>query len=230
MEPKNTIKQWAKDDRPREKLLAIGSNNLSNSELLAILIHNGTPKKSALDLAKEILKLGNDNLNELGKLTIKDLTNIKGIGEAKAVTVAAALELGRRRQDGSIPEKEFCRTSDDIANFLRERLKDYAHEVFAAIYLNQAARIISFDIISQGGITATIADPRIILKKALEKNAVSIIISHNHPSGNLTPSKADEKLTQKMKEAASYLDIKLLDHIIVSESGHFSFANSGLLD
>ena len=109
-------------------------------------------------------------------------------------------------------------------------MKDYAHEVFAAIYLNQAARIISFDIISQGGITATIADPRIILKKALEKNAVSIIISHNHPSGNLTPSKADEKLTQKMKEAASYLDIKLLDHIIVSESGHFSFANSGLLD
>lgn len=230
MEPKNTIKQWAKDDRPREKFLAIGASHLSNSELLAILIHNGTSKKSAVDLAKEILKLGNDNLNELGKLSIKDLTKVKGIGEAKAVTIAAALELGRRRQSGALPEKEIYRASGELASFLRERLKDYQHEVFAVVYLNRGARIISFDILSEGGITGTVADARIIMKKALEKNAVSLVLTHNHPSGNLNPSKADEDLTKKISKAAAYFDIKVLDHIIVSETGYYSFADSGLLD
>lgn len=229
MDAKNTIKNWAKDDRPREKLLSIGSQNLSNSELIAILIHNGTPKKSAVDVAKEILVLGNNNLNELGKLTIKDLMKVKGVGEAKAITIAAALELGRRRQQGALPEKDIFKNPKEIASFLKERLKDYKHEVFAVIYLNRAGKIISFDIISEGGITGTVADPRVILKRALEKNAVGIILSHNHPSGSLKPSKADETLTQKIKEAARFLDIEVLDHVIVSEAGYYSFADDGLL-
>lgn len=229
MESKNTIKHWAKDDRPREKLLSIGSNNLSNSELLAILIHNGTPKKSAVDVAKEILNLGNNNLNELGKLTIKDLMKVKGIGEAKAITIAAALELGRRRQQGALPEYEQFNRPQDIAAFLKERLKDYQHEVFAVIYLNRASKIISFDIVSEGGITGTVADPRVILKRAIEKNAVSIILSHNHPSGSLKPSNADTILTEKIRQAALLFDIQVLDHVIVSDAGYYSFADDGLL-
>ena len=229
MESKNTIKQWAKDDRPREKLLTIGANCLSDSELLAILIHNGTRQKSALDLGKEILQLGDNNLNELGRLTIKQLTKVKGIGEAKAITIAAALELGRRRQMGSLPEKNVITTSKEIAAFLKERLKDYQHEVFAVIYLNRANKIISFDIISEGGITGTVADPRVILKHALEKNAVGLILSHNHPSGSLKPSKADEYLTAKIKQGAAFLDIRVLDHLIVSDAGYYSFSDDGLL-
>lgn len=229
MEPKNTIKQWAIDDRPREKLAAIGADKMSNSELLAILIHNGTANRSAVDIAREVLQLGSNNLNELGKLSIKQLTKIKGIGDAKAVTIAAALELGRRRQMGSLPEKDVIRTGKDIAAFLKERLKDYQHEVFAVIYLNQAHKVISFEIVSTGGITGTVADPRVILKNALERNAVSIVLSHNHPSGSLKPSRADEFLTEKIKKAAYLLDISVLDHIIVSEAGYYSFADSGAL-
>ncbi|MGC4231765.1 MAG: DNA repair protein RadC [Niabella sp.] len=229
MKPKNTIKQWSKDDRPREKLLSIGACNLSNSELLAILIHNGTRQKSAVDLSKEVLRLGNNNLNELGTLSIKQLIQVKGIGEAKAITIAAALELGRRRQTGSLPNKDIIVTSRDIAMFLKERLKDYQHEVFAVIYLNQAHKVLSFDIVSEGGITGTVADPRVILKRALEKNAVKIVLSHNHPSGSLHPSKADEYLTNKIRQAASLLDIKVLDHVIVSDAGYYSFADDGIL-
>lgn len=224
-----SIKQWPKDDRPREKLLLHGPQRLSNSELLAILIHNGTAQKSALDLAKEILQMGDDNINKIGKLSIKDLMRIKGIGEAKAITIAAALELGRRRQQGSIPEAATFKSSQDVALFLKERLKDYTHEIFAVLYLNRANKLISFDIISEGGITGTVADPRIILKKALEKNAVNIILSHNHPSGNLQPSKADELLTAKMRQAAQLLDITILDHIIVSDLGYYSFADNNML-
>lgn len=228
-ENKHSIKQWAKDDRPREKLLSRGAENLSNSELLAILIHNGTKDKSAVDLGKEILKLGKDNLTELGKRSIKDLIKIKGIGEAKAVTIAAALELGRRRQASSSLEKAVVTSSIDIAGYLQSVLKDYRHEVFAVIFLNRANRINHFEIISSGGITGTVADPRLILKKALEENAVSIILCHNHPSGSLKPSRADEEITHKIKEAAKYLDIKIIDHIIVSEDGYFSFADEGIL-
>lgn len=229
MESKNTIKQWAMDERPREKLLNIGANRLSNSELLAILIHNGTSKKSAVDLAKEILKLGNDNLNELGTLSISELTSIKGIGSAKAITIAAALELGRRRQLGTMPERNTILSSKELATFLKERLKDYQHEVFAVIYLNRANKVLSFDIISEGGITGTVADPRVILKRALEKNAVNIILSHNHPSGSIKPSEADEVITEKIKKAAALLDIRVLDHIIVSDTGYYSFADDGIL-
>lgn len=228
-ENKYSIKQWAKDDRPREKLLINGAENLSNSELLAILIHNGIREKTAVDLAKEILRLGKDNLNELGKLTVKELMKIKGIGEAKAITIAAALELGRRRQASSPLERTVINTSNDIAQYLQTFLKDYRHEVFAVLFLNRANKVKHFEIVSQGGITGTVADPRVILKKALDEDAVSIILCHNHPSGSLKPSRADEELTTKIKEAAKYFDIRVVDHIIVSEAGYYSFADEGIL-
>ncbi len=228
-EHKYPINQWSKDDRPREKLLYTGAENLSNSELLAILIQNGTRQKSAVDLAKEIMKLGKDNLAELGKLSIKELMKIKGIGEAKAITIVAALELGRRRQAGEILGKKTAASSNDIADYLQTKLKDYRHEVFAVLFLNRANKIKHFEIISQGGITGTVADPRIILRKALEEDAVNIILCHNHPSGSLRPSKADEQLTQKIKQAALFLDINVLDHLIVSEDGYYSFADEGIL-
>jgi DNA repair protein RadC len=228
-EHKYSIKQWAKDDRPREKLLLNGAENLSNSELLAILIQNGSREKSAVDLAKEVLKLGKDNLSELGRLSIKDLMKIKGIGEAKAITIAAALELGRRRQSTNPLQKTIISTSRDIADYLQARLKDYRHEVFAVLYLNRANKINHFEIISEGGITGTVADPRVILRRALEEDAVNIILCHNHPSGSLKPSRADEQLTSKIKEAARLFDIIVIDHIIVSETGYYSFADEGLI-
>jgi DNA repair protein RadC len=227
--PSTSIKNWAVDDRPREKMIQKGAAALSNSELIAILINNGNKNKSAVDLAKEVLKCGNDNLNELGKLSIKDFQQIKGIGEAKAIAIAAALELGRRRQAASTLNKTVVKNSKEIAVYLKALLKDFTQEVFAVLFLNQANKINHFEIISKGGITGTVADPRIILKKALEENATSIILSHNHPSGNLQPSRADETLTQKIKEAARYFDIKVIDHIIVSEEGYYSFADEGIL-
>lgn len=224
-----SIKQWAKDDRPREKLLLKGPETLSDSELLAILIAIGTKKKSALDLAKEVLVLGKNHLPDLGKLTVKEFMKVKGIGEAKAITIVAALEIGRRRQAMASREKTVITSSSDVAIYLQTLLKDHRHEVFAVLFLNRANKINHFQIISEGGITGTVADPRIILKKALEEDAVSLILCHNHPSGSLKPSRADEELTQKIKEAAKYFDIKVLDHLIVSEDGYFSFADEGLI-
>jgi len=224
-----SIKQWSKDDRPREKLLSAGAENLSNSELLAILIRNGTRQKTAVDLAKEMMKLGKDNLVELGKLSVKELMKIKGIGEAKAITIVAALELGRRRQAASPLEKHVVNSSGDIARYLQVKLKDHRREVFAVLFMNRANKINHFEIISEGGITGTVADPRIILRKALEEDAVNIILCHNHPSGSLKPSRTDEELTRKIKQAASLLDITVLDHIIVSEDGYYSFADEGIL-
>ena len=206
-----------------------GAPALSNSELLAILINNGSKEKSALQLAKDILALGKNNLNELGKLSLKDLQQIKGIGEAKAISIAAALELGRRRHSSEFLEKTSIKNSNEIANYLKVILKDYTHEVFGVVFLNRANKIINFQIISTGGLTGTVADPRVILKKAIEVEATSMVLSHNHPSGNLKPSRADEELTEKIKHAAAYLDIKVVDHIIVSEEGYYSFADEGLL-
>lgn len=222
-----SIKNWAEDDRPREKLLLKGVEALSNSELLAILINNGSKEKSALDLAQEILQMAGNHLNELGKQSIKDLCKVKGIGKAKAITIVAALELGKRRQMANALEKSTVRTSNDIAEFLRVKLKDQPKEVFAVVFLNKANKINHFEIISTGGITGTVADPRIILKKALEEEATSMILCHNHPSGNLQPSRADEEITQKIKQAAKLLDILVLDHIIVSDEGYYSFADEG---
>jgi len=221
------ISLWAKDEQPRRKMLTKGLPALSNSELLAIILNIGSREKSALQLAKDILNLANNNLSELGKLSLHDLQALKGIGEAKATLIAAVLELGRRREI-SFPLERICvRTSFEIAHYLRPLMKDYNYEVFAVVYLNRANKIKHFEIISQGGITGTVADPRIILKKAVEQEATSIILSHNHPSGNLKPSRADEEITQKIKQAASYLDIRVLDHIIVSEEGYYSFADEG---
>ena len=228
-EPKQTIKDWAKDDRPREKVVLKGPESLSDSELLAILIRDGIRGRSALELAKEVLKLGKNNLPELGKLTVKELLKVKGIGEAKAITIVAALELGRRRQASATREKELVTSSTDVARYLQILFKDHRHEVFAVLFLNRANKINHFEIISEGGMTGTVADPRIILRKALEEDAVSIILCHNHPSGSLKPSRADEELTLKIKEAARYFDIKVLDHLIVSEDGYFSFADEGIL-
>lgn len=225
----SSIKNWAIDDRPREKLITKGAAILSDSELLAILINTGNRNKSAVELAKEVLQLGKNNLSELGKLTVKDLMTIKGIGEAKAITLAAALELGRRRQASASLAKGNITSSNDIAEYLKATLKDYAYEIFAVVFLNKANKINHFEIISKGGITGTVADPRIILKKALEEEATSIVLCHNHPSGSLKPSKADEELTIKIKEAAKYFDIKVMDHIIVSEEGYYSFTDDGLL-
>jgi DNA repair protein RadC len=227
--PSTSIKNWAIDDRPREKLLSKGAASLSDSELLAILINNGHKDRSAVELAKEILRLGSNNLNELGKLSLKDFQSVKGIGEAKAITIASALELGRRRQAANALDKTVIKTSGDIAVYLRAMIKDFSYEVFAVLYLNKSNKINHFEIISRGGITGTVADPRVILKKALEYDATSIILSHNHPSGNLKPSRADEELTYKIKEASKYFDIRVMDHIIVSEDGYYSFADEGNL-
>lgn len=223
------INQWAPDDRPREKLLTNGLSALSNSELLSILINTGNRNQSALDLAKEILKLSGDNLSELGKLSVFDLQKIKGIGEAKATMIAAALEIGRRREICTPIDRVCVRKSSEIANYLKVLLKDYNYEVFAVIFLNRANKIKHFEIMSRGGITGTVADPRLILKKALEKDATSIVLSHNHPSGNLIPSRADEEITRKIKLAAAYFDIQVIDHIIVSEDGYYSFADEGVM-
>ncbi len=224
-----SIKNWSADDRPREKMIQKGAMALSNSELLAILINNGNKVKSAIELAKDILQLGHNNLNELGKLSVKDLQHVKGIGIAKAVTISAALELGRRKQAAAILDKPVVRSSRDIAEYLRTLLKDHTYEVFAVLFLNRANKINHFEIISRGGLTGTVADPRIILKKALEEEATSIILCHNHPSGSLQPSLADEEITKKIKQAALYFDIKVIDHVIVSEEGYYSFADEGNL-
>lgn len=230
MQAKNyPINKWAEDDRPREKLLSKSPNTLSNSELLAILIQYGVKGKSAVDLAQDIMRFSNNDLNVLFKVTVKELMSVKGVGMTKAVSIVAALELGRRRHalesfDGSV-----VTNSRDVAQYLRTLLRDRPSEVFAVLYLSQSNRISHFNIISEGGITGTIADPRLIIKRALEENAVNLILCHNHPSGNLQPSAADQLLTQKIKQAALLFDIKVLDHIIVSEEGYYSFADEGNL-
>lgn len=226
---KHAIKQWKTDDRPREKLLSKGPEALSDSELIAILVANGNREKSALDLARDLLEIGKNNLRELGKCTVRELTRVKGIGVVKAIGIVAALELGRRRQAQASLQKEIITGSSDVALYFQALLRDYRHEVFAVLYLNRANKVNHFGILSEGGITGTVADPRRILRKALEEDAVSLILCHNHPSGSLRPSRADEELTIKIREAARYFDIKVLDHIIVSEDGYYSFADEGLL-
>lgn len=224
-----SIKNWSVDERPREKLLSSGASNLSVAELLAILIQNGTNRRSALDLSYDLLRLGKDNLMEIGKLSLRELMKVKGIGKAKAITLLAALELGRRREMAQALDKTLIQSSSDIARFLQARLRDLRHEVFAVIFLNRSNKINHFEIISEGGITGTVADPRIILKKALEEEAVNLILCHNHPSGSLRPSQVDEQLTTRIRDAARLLDITVLDHIIVSDGGYYSFADEGLL-
>ena len=224
-----SIKNWSSDDQPREKMLQQGAANLSNAELIAILIRTGNQTQSAVEVSKEIMLYCKNNLNELGKMNAKELQQFKGMGATKSITIAAAFELGRRRIGVDVLNKSSVRSSADVAAFLSQKIQDLSYEVFAIILLNRANKIIHFEIISRGGITGTVADPRIILKLAISYGATSIILSHNHPSGNLQPSKADESITNKIKEAALLIDIKVLDHIIISEEGYYSFMDEGML-
>ena len=202
---------------------------LTDAELLAILISSGTKERSALDLAREILEKAGNNLQELGRLNVTELKKTKGIGEARAITIAAALELGRRRQTGEALQRTAIIKSADAAEIMIPLLKDLNHEVFCVLYLNQSNKLIRHEIISSGGLTGTVADTRIILKHALLNNSNQIIVAHNHPSGNKTPSSADIDLTHKLKEAAALMDIKLLDHIIVCGTAYTSMVDEGLM-
>jgi len=227
---KKTIKDWALDDRPREKLLQKGPDALSTSELLAILINNGTKEKTAVDVAKDLLAATGNDLQKLGRLSVQGYRQLKvsGLGNAKAITIVAALELGARR-DAAEKHKVRIVNSSDIAAFLQAKLQHKKHEIFMAVFLNQSNKVLHSEIISEGGITGTIADPRIVLRKALEHNATSLILAHNHPSGNIKPSRQDKEMTEKIREGAELLDLRVIDHIIVSDEGYYSFADEGLL-
>lgn len=224
-----SIKNWSEDERPREKMLLKGAAALSDAELLAILISSGTKEKSALDLARDILGLAQNNLHELGRLGVLELQKTKGIGEARAITIAAALELGRRRQMGEALQRTAITQSGDAAEIAIPLMRDLSHEVFCVFYLNQSNKILRYEIISSGGLTGTVADIRIMLKNALLQNANKLIIAHNHPSGNLQPSHADKELTRKLREAAEYMDIKLLDHLIIAGTNYLSMADEGII-
>lgn len=227
---KFSIKDWAVDDQPRKKLMQKGAAVLSNSELLAILINTGIPNKSALDVAKELLQAADNDLMKLAGLSVQEIANmrIKGLGEAKSIHIAAALELGIRRNAWD-KKKDTINKSGDIAEYLRANFEFLQQEIFVVVFLNRGNKVMHHQIVSEGGLTGTVADPRVILKKALEHNATSLILCHNHPSGSLRPSRADEILTQKIKQAAMLLDIQLMDHIIVSSEGYFSFADEGMM-
>jgi DNA repair protein RadC len=223
------ITEWAVEDRPREKLIQKGTSSLSDAELLAILINSGTKDKSAVDLGRELLGIVNNNLNSLGRLTIADITKLHGIGPARAVTIAAALELGRRRKLSEVPEVTQIKCSKDVADIFQPILSDLVHEEFWVLFLNRSNKVIGRMKLSQGGISGTVTDVRIVMKKAIEYLASGIIVCHNHPSGNLNPSESDTKITQKIKEAGSLMDIQLLDHLIISDKDYYSFADNGMI-
>lgn len=224
-----TIKDWAVEDRPREKLVKKGVQSLSDAEIIALLIGSGTRNESAVELSKKVLKSANNNLNELGKLNIRDLTKMKGIGEAKAITILAALELGRRRKISEIITKKKITQSKDVFELFQPTIGDLPHEEFWILLLNRSNRIIEKIKISQGGVSGTVIDVKIILKHAVEKLASSIILCHNHPSGNKAPSSADDIITGKLKSGAELLDIQVIDHIIVADVEYFSYADEGKL-
>lgn len=221
------IKEWAEDDRPREKLLQKGKTVVSDAELIAILIGTGNRHESAVGLSKKILASVGNNLAALGKLSVQQLTEFKGIGEAKAITIVSALELGRRRrsEEGIVLDK--IATSKSVFEIMQPLIGELPHEEFWILYLNNSNKIVMKSQLSKGGITGTVVDVRLVFKKALENNAVSIIVCHNHLSGILQPSDADKQITEKLKEAGKNLDIRLLDHLIITEKGYYSFADSG---
>lgn len=223
------IKQWAEDDRPREKLVAKGKSALSNAELLAILLRSGSTKETAVDLSKRMLSEVSDNLLELSKLSLAEFMKFKGIGEAKALSIIAALELGKRCRVSEVAVKEKISGSRDVFEYFQNNLADNQYEEFWILLLSRANKIIKKSSISQGGIAGTVADPKKIFKTALENNASSIILCHNHPSGNIKPSEADIKLTKKLKDAGVLLDISVLDHVIVGDNTYFSFADENLI-
>jgi len=223
------ITDWAVEDRPREKLAIKGTSSLSDAELLAILISSGTRNKSAVDLGRELLSLVNNNLNSLGKLSIADLKKIRGIGQARAVIIAAALELGRRRKLAEIPAARQIKCSKDAAEIFQPVLGDLSHEEFWILYLNRSNKVIEKMKLSHGGISGTVTDVRLVMKRAVECLASGIIVCHNHPSGNTNPSESDNKITRKIREAGNLMDIQLLDHLIVTEKDYYSYADNGML-
>ncbi len=223
------ITSWSTDDKPREKLLLKGNHALSDAELLAILIGSGSRNESAVELSKRILAACQNNLNQLTRFSISDLRKFKGIGVAKAITIVAALELGKRRRLEKAMELPIITSSQSVNEILQPMIGDLHYEEFWILYLNQSNKVIDRWLASKGGITSTLVDVRLVLKKALEVGAVSIILSHNHPSGKREPSISDRELTEKVKDAAQTLDIKVLDHIIIADQKYFSFADEGLI-
>ncbi|GAB3506539.1 DNA repair protein RadC [Spirosoma knui] len=228
-ENSGTIQSWAEEDRPREKLMLKGKAALSEAELIAILINSGTIDLTAVDVAKIILKSVGNNLNELARLSIKDLSKFRGIGEAKAISIVAALELGRRRKEQDRPQRAKITCSRDAYNEMIPHLLDKPHEEFWILLMNRANEVLRPVQISAGGVSGTVADPKIIFKQAIEHLASSMILLHNHPSGNLTPSQADKDLTRKLKDAGRLLDIPVLDHLIFTDKAYLSFADEGIL-
>jgi DNA repair protein RadC len=224
-----SIKEWSVEDRPREKLLSKGMNSLSDAELIAIILGSGTRDESAVEVARRVLASVNHNLNELGKLDVKSLTRHKGIGEAKAISIVATLELGRRRKLTDVAERKSISSSSDVYQVFHPLLADLSHEEFWVMFLNRSNKIIGKSRISQGGLSGTVTDVRIILKMALDKLASGLILCHNHPSGNCKPSEADNNITSKIKEAAKIIDIAVLDHIIICDGLYYSFADEGCL-
>lgn len=229
MNESKSIKNWTEDERPREKMLQKGAAALTDAELLAILISSGTKEKSALDLARDILGMANNNLKELGRLNVLELQKVKGIGEARGITICAAMELGRRRQISEGLERITIQSSKEAASIVLPLLQDLNHEVFCVIYLNQARRVLKYELISSGGITSTVVDVRMILKNCLLYNANQMIIAHNHPSGSTKPSVADKELTNRLSEAAKLMDIKLLDHLIIAGGQYLSLSDEGIM-
>ena len=226
---KLTIKSWAEEDRPREKLRLKGKHSLADAELIAILIGSGNATESAVELSRRILAKVDNNLQELGRLSLSDLLQFNGIGEAKALSIVAALELGRRRKDSSPLQRNRIVTSRDAAAILQPLLADHQHEEFWLLFLNRNNVLLGRHALSSGGVTGTVVDPKMIFRAALESKATSIILCHNHPSGNLKPSEEDLRLTRKITEAGRLMEIQVVDHLIVSQHGFFSFADEGLL-
>lgn len=226
---KLTIKSWALDDRPREKLLGKGKTTLSDAELIAILIGSGNREETAVALSKRILKSVEGNINNLAKLSVKKLSSFKGIGEAKAIAIITALELGKRRQLEIALKKPKITSSKAVFNIMQPLIGDLEHEEFWVLFLNNSNKVLAKSQMSKGGLTATIVDIRLLFKQALEMASVAIIICHNHPSGKITPSNADKELTKKIKIAGLTLDIRLLDHLIINEKCYFSFADENQL-
>lgn len=228
-EPKRSILSWAEEDRPREKLMGKGKAALTDAELLAIIMGSGTREVSAVDLAKTILASVNNNLHELAKLSLKDLMKFKGVGEAKAIAIISTLELGRRRKDSEVLKKEKIGSSADAYDCMKPHLLDLPHEEFWILLLSRSNEVMKKVQISSGGVSGTVADPKIIFREALSQLSSAIILVHNHPSGNLNPSQADIALTKKIKEGGSYMDLPVLDHLIFTNNGYYSFADEGLL-
>lgn len=224
-----TIKALAEDDRPREKLVALGRQSMSDAELIAIILGSGNKKETAVQLAQRMLSDNSQNINVLAKLSLNDLKKYKGVGEAKAVNIAAAFELGRRRNEGDTHERVKITSSNSAYLVLQKRLSDLPHEEFWILILNRANQVIKEECISKGGITGTVVDVRLICKTAIENNASGIILSHNHPSGQVLPSMEDKSITKKLKEALQLFEIKLFDHLIIGDQKYFSFNDEGLL-